>query len=377
MAVPFIDLKRFEPGFLSRWNTRVEEMSARAEFIGGSMVRQLEDRLKQYTGATEVVTCANGTDAIQLALRAVGVSPGDLVLLPDLTFWATYEAIVNVGAAPYVVDCRREDQGMDVDRVQQLLGTLRPKAVVTVHLYGWGSDRLDELRRVCEEAEIPLIEDAAQAFGVQYRSESIIRGAHIATTSFYPAKVLGAAGDGGAVFCKNRELAESVRRLANHGRAAHYAHDVVGWNSRLDALQAAYLDLCLEHIEQRLASRRAVAQTYRRQLADRFAGFTVVSAPADYVENGYCNVCLIEHKEAKKAVELALTQNGIGFANIYPAPVSAQPGALPYLKGRAGGENAAWLSDHVLNLPLFPYMKEEELAKVITVVHEAMQTQKA
>jgi len=375
MAVPFIDLKRFEPGFLDRWNTRVSEMSARAEFIGGPMVSKLETRLQEYTGVEEVVTCANGTDAIQLALRAIGVGVGDVILVPELTFWATYEAVVNVGASPYTVDCRRDDQSIDIDRVRDLLSTVKPKAVIAVHLYGWGSGHLAALRDLCERAEVPLVEDAAQAFGVQYRDEPIMKNAHIATTSFYPAKVLGGAGDGGAVFCNDRELADTVRCLTNHGRVAHYGHGAVGWNSRMDALQSAYLDLCLDHFDQRLSSRRAMAEAYRQQLADRFDGLAVVNAPGDYRENGYCNVCLVESAEIKQVLELALKEKKIGFANIYPAPMSAQPGALPYLKGHASGDTAAWLCSHVLNLPLFPYMREDELVEVITTVTDVMHAQ--
>lgn len=373
MTVPFIDLKRFEGGFLDKWYRRFSGISEHAKFIGGPIITQLEARFKEYTGVGEVITCANGTDAIQLALRALGVGIGDIVLLPDLTFWATYEAIVNVGASPHTVDCRRDDQSINIEYVRKILDTLKPKAVITVHLYGWGSSQLEELRDLCHHAEIPLVEDAAQAFGVQYRNQSIMKDAYIATTSFYPAKVLGGAGDGGAVFCKNSEIAAKIRSLSNHGRVAHYGHDAVGWNSRMDTLQAAYLDLCLDHFEQRLKSRRTLATIYRQHLANRFEGIIVVDAPSGYLENGYCNVCLFENTETKAAVELVLKQKGIEFANIYPAPISKQPGAVPYLKGRTGGDIAAWICSHVLNLPLFPYMREDEIFEVIETVCHAMQ----
>lgn len=372
MAVSFIDLRRFEAGFQEAWQRQVAEMSARAEFIGGQSVVRLEQRLREATGANEVISCANGTDAIQLALRAAGVGQGDVVLVPDLTFWATFEAVVNVNATPYTVDCSKADQSLDLDLVAELIGRVKPKAVIVVHLYGWGTSRLAELRKLCRDAGVVLIEDSAQAYGVKVDGESIFKGAQIATTSFYPAKVLGAAGDGGAVFCEDKEMADTVRRLSNHGRTAHYGHGDVGWNSRLDALQAAFLNLSLDHIEARLASRREAANIYRAELGGKFPGFTVADAPAGYEENGYCNVCFVDDLAVKARLEAALKAAQIGFGNIYPSPLSKQPGATPYLKGSAGGETAAWLCSHVINLPLFPYMTQSEIEEVVNTVRAVL-----
>ena len=370
--VPFIDLKRFEPGLLERWNETVCALSAQAQFIGGEPVATLEKRLREHTGAAHVVSCANGTDALQLALRAVGVGRGDTVLLPDMTFWATYEAVVNVGANPYTVDCNRDDQGIDVDMVAELIATVKPKAVMVVHLYGWGSARLKALRTVCRDAGVVLIEDGAQAFGVRYHGESLFAGAEIATTSFYPAKVLGGAGDGGAVFCRDEALATTVRCLSNHGRASHYGHSHVGWNSRLDSLQAAFLNLALDYIDARIASRRATAAAYREQLKACAPALTVAEVPEGYEENGYCNVCFVASEEDKKRIEAALKAKAIGFGNIYPSPMSQQPGAADSLVGKAGGAVAEWISRHVLNLPLFPYMQPQEIATVVATVTEAL-----
>ena len=372
MAVPFIDLKRFEPGFLDAWNARVAQMSLNAQFIGGAVIEQLEQRLSVACEVSHAVTCANGTDAIQLALRALGVGRGDVVLVPDLTFWATFEAVVNVGADPVTVDCRRDDQSLSIDRVREALQTYQPKAVIVVHLYGWGSQNLQALRSLCREQGVALLEDAAQSWGVRLDGQSIMQGAHIATTSFYPAKVLGAAGDGGAVFCQDEALAASVRSLANHGRVAHYGHGVVGWNSRMDALQAAFVDLSLQHVQARVTARRASADRYRRELAALAPRLQVIAAPAGYEENGYCNVCLVDDAADKLALESALKAAGIGFGNIYPSPMSAQPGAQAYLKGKVGRADAAWLCSHVLNLPLFPYMRDDELGEVIALVRKTL-----
>lgn len=373
MAVPFIDLKRFEEGFLPSWYKRVQHMSENAQFIGGSAVMQLEQRLQLACAVAEVVSCANGTDALQLALRALDIGTGDIVLVPDLTFWATFEAVVNAGASPYVVDCLQADQSIDVDLVADLLTTVKPKAVIVVHLYGWGSQRLAELRVLCANAGIPLVEDAAQAYGVEYKGESIFKGAQIATVSFYPAKVLGAAGDGGAVLCADKAIAEKVRRLSNHGRSSHYGYSDVGWNSRLDSLQAAFLDISMDYIHLRIESRRWAADQYRQKLS-HLQGFCVVAAPKDYREGGYCNVCWIDDLQKKAKLEVLLKEKAIGYGNIYPAPISAQSGAKPHLKGVAGKGVAAWLCSHGLNLPLFPYMTEAELTEVVSTVRSVFES---
>lgn len=369
MTVPFIDLKRFEHDFLGRWTAKVAAMSAKAEFIGGPEVATLEKRLSETLGIGYTVSCANGTDALQLALRAFGVGSGDAVLVPNATFWATFEAVVNVGASPVTVDVSLADGGVDFVAFEQALIEAKPKAAILAHLYGWASERLHDLRELCAKHQVPLLEDGAQCFGVHYRGESIFKNALISTTSFYPAKVLGGAGDGGAVFTSDAELADRVRRLGNHGRTAHYGYGDVGWNSRLDSLQAAFLNLSLDYIDERIASRRMVVEWYRDLLPT--VGLVPINAPGDFVENGYCNVCLVPDLEKKARLEKLLKENSIGFANIYPGVMSAQAGAKPYLKAQYGGNNAALLCDSVLNLPLFPYMTRAEIDCVVAVVREA------
>ncbi|ABR91601.1 DegT/DnrJ/EryC1/StrS aminotransferase family enzyme [Janthinobacterium sp. Marseille] len=369
MKVPFIDITRFEAGFKQRWLAKVEAMSSGAQFIGGIEVETLEKRLVETLGVSYAVGCANGTDALQLALRALGVGAGDTVLVPNATFWATFEAVVNVGASPATVDVNIADGGVDLNAFEQALVEAKPKAAMIVHLYGWGSARLNELRSLCLKHSVPLLEDGAQCFGVKYQDESIFKGAHISTTSFYPAKVLGAAGDGGAVFTNDPVLADKVRRLGNHGRTAHYGYGDVGWNSRLDALQAAFLNISLDYIDARIESRQKSASFYREQLPA--VGLAPMSVPEGYTENGYCNVCLVPDKNEKSKLEKLLKERSIGFGNIYPGVMSAQVGAAPYLKAQYGGSQANVLCESVLNLPLFPYMTSEELEYVISAVRDS------
>ena len=369
MAVPFIDISRVEPGFQERWVATVADMSAKAQFVGGAAVARLEARLSEHTGLAHTVGCANGTDAIQLALRAIGVGPGDVVVIPDMTFWATFEAVVNVGAVPVTVDVSLADGGVDLAAFEKAIVDARPKAAVVAHLYGWGTGRLDELRGLCRKHGVRLVEDGAQCFGVTWNGQSIYAGAEIATTSFYPAKVLGAAGDAGAVFTGDEALAARVRMLANHGRTTHYGYGAVGWNSRLDALQAAFLDLSLDHVAARIASRRASAAFYRQALGA--IGFAPMEVPAGYEENGYCNVILVADLERKARLEQLLKSRAIGFGNIYPGAMSAQPGAEGHLKRHYGGNGAAQIAAQVINLPLFAYMTQAELDEVVDAVREA------
>lgn len=366
MSVPFIDLKRFEPGFHDILMEKFHLMTSESQFIGGQEVHNLEHRLQSELGVGNAVSCANGTDAMQLALRAVGVGENDVVLVPNVTFWATFEAVVNVGARPVTIDVNLRDGGICIEAFEQAILTLRPKAALLAHLYGWGSADLFDLRALCQKHSVVLVEDGAQAFGVRYQGDSIFASAHISTTSFYPAKVLGAAGDGGAVFTNDAKLAEKVRRLGNHGRTAHYGYGDVGWNSRLDSLQAAFLNVSLPYIGARIKSRCESADFYRKHLPD--LGIQVMDVPDNYDENGYCNVCLIHDLKKKAKLEASLKAAGVGFGNIYPSVLSRQPGATFYLKSHFGGEVGEQLSASVLNLPLFPYLTNDELQLVLDTV---------
>lgn len=369
MGVPFIDLKRFEPGFLDRWADICRHLSENTQFVGGPPVANLEARVTETLDVGATVGCANGTDALQLALRAVGVGPGDVVIIPDATFWASFESVVNVGARVVTVDIDPVDLQMDADLLAEAIERFAPKAVMLVHLYGWGSAKLDRVRVLCREQAVHLIEDGAQAFGVTWNGASIYRDAEMSSISFYPAKVVGACGDAGAVVCRDADLADTIRRLGNHGRTGHYEHGFVGWNSRMGGFDAAFLALSLEHLETRLTGRRRLAARYRERLTE--LGVTTVGPPAGYQENGYLNVCLIA-PDQRADVEATLHARGIGFGNVYPGAMSAQPAAGPHLAGQLGGEHARTLASSVLNLPLFAGMTDAELDEVITAMAAAI-----
>ena len=365
MAVPFIDLKRFEPGFIERWLEKCRELSINTRFVLGPEVAELERLLAAESGANAVVACANSTDAIQLALRAAGVGEGDVVVVPDMTFWATFEAAVNVGAKVATVDIDPTDLQLDIDLLRRALDELRPKAVVIAHLYGWCSARIDDIRALCTDRGVRLIEDGAQCFGVRWKGASLIGGADIGTVSFYPAKVLGASGDAGAVYCRDKAMADVVRTLGNHGRTSHYEHGLVGWNSRIGVFESAFLGLSMEFIDARLASRRRAAAWYR----DRFAaaGIAVITPPAGCVENGYLMATM--HDPAKRAAILAtLKEKGIGAGTVYPGAMSKQGGGKPFLVKSYGGEVADRVARGILNPPLFAYITDAELEEAASAI---------
>lgn len=364
-SVPFITLNRFENGFKEDFMNGVQSLVDNTQFVGGPVVSELEGNLAVKTGASYVVGCANGTDAIQIALRTVGVDKDDVVLLPDMTFWATFEAIVNVGAKPATVDVNRDTCHWDIATFKEAVDRFKPKAAIMVHLYGHASPDTMAIRKYAKDNNVLLIEDGAQCFGTKVDGESILGTALISTTSFYPAKVLGASGDAGAVFTNDEELAKTARVLVNHGRTTHYTHGLVGWNSRIGAYEALFLNHSLKHIDARLDSRRKAVNYYFENLQ----GLPLVPklAANNVEENGYCAVAMIDPNLRGDLIE-TLKNAGIGTGTIYPGAMSLQEGANKYLHGKIDHGNADYISKAVLNLPCFAYITDEELAYVVNAV---------
>lgn len=360
-AVPYSAINRFEPQFIENWLKRVESLTRSTQFVGGEWIKKLEARLAAEAGTKEARVCANGTDAIQLALRALGVGEGDVVLIPDSTFWATFEAVCNVGARPVTVDVCLGDLHLTEALVDEAIRRFSPKAVILVHLYGWVAPETSKIRKLCAARGIPLIEDSAQAWGSTLGGKSVFAEALISTTSFYPGKVLGGAGDGGAVFTNDSQLAETVRLLANHGRMGKYEHHLVGWNSRLDVLQCAYLDLSLDFTPQRIKSRQFAADWYRKNIHHKQIQF---KAPApSTTENGYISVALLDPALREKLIH-DLTEAKIGYGIVYPAPMSEQPGAKAWMVGKLSQGNAGKICQSIINLPCFAGIQENELEYV-------------
>lgn len=359
MPVPFIDLTRIaarvREDVLPAW----AECLDKCEFVGGPRVGAFEKKLAAALGVPRTVSCANGTDALLVGLQALGVKRGSKVALPNLTFWATFEAIAQLGATPILIDADPDDLHLSLEALRSAHDQHRFDAAILVHLFGWTSSRLREIRAFCKERGIALLEDGAQCFGVEVDGEPVLAGAEVATLSFYPAKVVGGAMDGGAVTMRTEAHESFVRSLCNHGRSTHYSYAHVGWNSRMGGIQAAFLSRVLDEVPAILASRRGAAAFYR----ERFAGearIKVYGPPRAVRENGYLNVVTVEGRRGADLVA-ALKAKGIGAAQTYPETMDAQPPAAG-----AGAIAHGDLSvskrfcESVVNLPLFYGIRDDE-----------------
>lgn len=360
-VIPFIDLKPYvelvanidRPGILwfSDFTNDLKPILDHHEFIGGGPTTQkFEAALATKLEAKHAISCANGTDALQLALRACGIERGHRVAIPNLTFWATLEAVVNVGATPVLLDIDPNDLQMDLTEFLRAHNSRRFDAVILVHLFGWCSSKLAEFRGICRDKRITLIEDGAQAFGVRYDGQSAFADADVATISFHPAKVIGGIGDGGAVLTRSARIAERVRALANHGRVGHFEHAVVGWNSRMDAIQAAWLLRALEISDKVLGVRTDSDVDY--------PDLHRCHEPENVISNGYLDVRQVDNP---KMVAMRLREKGVEARHVYPISIADQPGAAPHVITTGALANSRRFCARVINLPLWYGMTDEQV----------------
>jgi dTDP-4-amino-4,6-dideoxygalactose transaminase len=361
--VPFIDLSRLVARIRGDVLTAWGECLDKTEFVGGPRVSAVEQKLAGALLVPRVVSCANGTDALLVALQAIGVKRGMKVALPNLTFWATFEAVAQLGATPVLVDIDPDDLQVSLDELRAAHDAHRFDAVVLVHLYGWTSGRLHEIRAFCKDRAIGVVEDGAQCFGVEVGGKPVLADAAVGTLSFYPAKVVGGAMDGGAVTVQTKEHEVLLRSLCNHGRSEHYSYAHVGWNSRMGGLQAAFLSRVLDELPSILESRRATSAFYRERLTGDLAfkgKVRVYGPPPGVTENGYLNVLTVHGKRGQEVVD-ALKAAGVGAARTYPETMDAQPpakaaGAIAHGSLR----HSRALTESVVNLPLFFGMRDDE-----------------
>lgn len=364
-SVPFIDLKRScvrDPKFYDE----IREIVSLCNFSGGPTIEKFESMISERLLIKHAVGCANGTDALQIALKALDIGPGDKVIIPDLTFWATCEAVVTVGAEPVILDIELDTFSIDPQLLENFLKKSQVKALILVNLYGGASKHINEISSMCKNYGVFLIQDNAQAYGVKFKGESIFKNyADICTTSFYPAKVLGAAGDAGAIFSNNDELALKARMIANHGRKDHYSYDYFGYNSRIDVMQASYLMYKLQVIDLEIKSRVYTNITYHNYIDN--AALKIFSFPEEISGNGYLNVMLLNSKEQRISMEDCLKRNGIGYGRVYPETISEQSICKKFQVISKG--NAEMISKTILNLPLFPGITDDEISHVVNSVN--------
>jgi len=354
MPIPFIDLSRLVPKVRGDVLTAWTECLDKCEFVGGPRVQAVEKKLATTLGTQRVIACANGTDALLVGLQALGVKRGSKVALPNLTFWATFEVIVQLGATPVLVDIDPDDLQMSLDELKSAHDKHKLDAAILVHLFGWTSARLAEIRAFCKERGVALLEDGAQCFGVDVEGEGpVLSKADISTLSFYPAKVVGGAMDGGAIIVSTEKQEQYVRSICNHGRSDHYSYAHIGWNSRMGGLQAAFLNRVLDEVPAILESRRTAASFYRDRLAKADKRIRVYGPPKGVVENGYLSVITVDGKKSQDILD-GLKKAGVGAARTYPETMDTQPpakasGAITH--GDLKVSKA--FCESVVNLPLF------------------------
>jgi len=362
----FIDLKAQYVRLRDDIDERIRSVLEAQAFIQGPEVRHLESALSEFCGARRVVTCANGTDALQLALMALDIGPGDAVFVPSFTYTATAEVILLLGARPVFVDSDPDTFNIDfesaeaaIDRVRKE-GVFRPAALLTVDLFGMPVN-YDRARALADQHGLYFISDAAQGFGATYKGRRVGASmADITTTSFFPAKPLGCYGDGGAVFTDNETWADTIRSICLHGKG-HEKYDVVriGVNSRLDTLQAAILLPKLAIFAEELEQRHNVAERYVERLSGKVA--TPVM-PGDQDRFAWAQFTV--KVDDRDLVQSRLKAAGVPSNVYYPRPMHLQPAYVEYGQGEGSLPVAEMLSQVVLSLPMHPYLSEDEIDRV-------------
>jgi dTDP-4-amino-4,6-dideoxygalactose transaminase len=361
--VPILDLRAQYARIRAEIDEAVARVVASGAYIKGEDCRCFEEEFARYCGASEAVGVANGTDALVLALRALGVGPGDEVVTVADTFIATGEAILLNGARPVFVDVDPKTHTLDPSLLERAI-TSRTKAILPVHLYGHPAD-MTAILEIANRFGLSVVEDAAQAHGAEIQGKRVGGLGTAACFSFYPSKNLGCCGDGGMVVTSDAALAARVRQLADHGAGAHrYDNVVLGTNSRLDSLQAAILRVKLRHLDDWNAERAALARAYSERL-EGVPGL-VVPEQASWARSAWCLYTV--RVAGRDALQRRLADDGIATAIHYPKPIHLQPAMAP-AGGRPGDLPVSeMLSREVLSLPLFPELPLEAVDRIASVI---------
>jgi dTDP-4-amino-4,6-dideoxygalactose transaminase len=374
-----LDLKRQYESIKDDVAAAIERVLTTQYFIGGPELEAFERESAEFLGARDCVGCSSGTDALWLALVAAGVRPGDRVITPPFTFFASASSITRCGATPVFADIDPATFNLDPAAVEKIVSNSPPvRAIMPVHLYGQCAD-MDAFAAIARQHGAAIVEDAAQAFGASWRGRKAGTLGKAAAFSFYPTKNLSAYGDGGAVSTDNADLASHVRRLQNHGSRQRYYHEELGWNSRLDAIQAAILRVKLKHIDRWNQQRRAIAAKYDTLFRDtglvKNATITVDSQVPIALLQTRPEAFHIYHQYVVRAhrrdeLRSVLSDRGIGTEIYYPVPLHLQQ-SFAYLGYKPGdlpeSERAAKES---LALPIFPELRDAEQQRVAAAIAE-------
>ena len=389
--LPYIDLQAQYRGLKASIDTRIHAVLDHGQYILGPEIKELEDRLAARLGIRHCISCSSGTDALLLALMAIGISAGDEVITSPFTFFATGEVIALLGAVPVMVDIEPDTYNIDPTLIEAAI-TPKTRAILPVSLYGQPAE-MDAINTIATRHNLPVIEDAAQSFGAVYKGRHSGALSTIGCTSFFPSKPLGCYGDGGACFTDDDELALRMHRLRNHGQEARYRHTEIGINGRLDTIQAAVLLAKLDVFDTELIARGEIANTYNGALlalvkAGRLRRIPVLRSSRT---SPYAQYTI--EVENRDAVARSLSEAGIPTAVHYPVPMYQQPVFADHKPGPRAETSAAAgngsgqprrasvagplphaeaAAQHVLSLPLHPYLGRDALLRVTRALEEAL-----
>lgn len=358
--IQMVDLKKQIEGIREELIAAATEVLESAQYILGPRVKEFEQKVAEYCGAAEAVGVASGTDALHLSIAALGIGKGDEVITTPFTFFSTVEAILYVGATPVFVDIDPETFNIDASRIEENISS-KTRAILPVHLFGHPAD-MEAIGDIAKRHRLAVVEDCAQAFGASIGGKKAGSFGDAGCFSFYPSKNLGACGDGGLVTAHDASLVDSVRMLRNHGAKSSYEHARVGYNSRLDELQAAVLLVKLKRIDAYNELRRKNAKLYDGLMSGKVA-CPVEKEDFTHVYHQY-TIRSAERDELRKR----LAEAGIASNVYYPVPMHLQE-ALKFLGHKRGDfENAERAAEEVLSLPMYPELEENEIAQVAEIV---------
>jgi len=370
--IQMVDLKGQYEGIKDQVNTSFQEVIENAAFINGPEVQQFQKDLEDYLQVKNVIPCANGTDALQIAMMGLGLKPGDEVITADFTFAATVEVIALLQLTPVLVDVEPDTFNIDPEAIKKAI-TPKTKAIVPVHLFGQVAN-MDAIMEIAEEHNLFVIEDNAQAIGGNYHAKNgktYKTGAvgHIGATSFFPSKNLGCYGDGGAIFTNDDKLAHTIRGIVNHGMYERYHHDVVGVNSRLDSLQAAVLRAKLPKLDLYNEARKKAANLYN----DAFKNEAHIETPyriGDCDTHVYHQYTLKIKNGKRDALAKHLQEKGIPFGIYYPIPLHEQKAYEDSRYNKADFPVTNQLVQEVLSLPMHTELDNEQIEYITGTIKE-------
>ena len=369
--IQMVDLKGQYAKIKPQIDLAISEVLESTAFINGKAVTDFSRNLSGYLGIDHVIPCANGTDALQIALMGLGLEPGDEVITPSFTFIATTEVVALLRLKPVFADVDSKTFCMDPVSLEKQI-TKKTKAVVPVHLYGQSAPMM-EIMELAGSYGLKVVEDNAQAIGGDYifpdgKTYKTGTLGTVGTTSFFPSKNLGAYGDGGALFTQDSSLAELFRMIANHGQKERYYHEIVGCNSRLDTIQAAILNIKLPHLNEYIERRRAAADFYDHA----FAGQPKIRIPyrASYSKHVFHQYTLLIEGADRNKLNEYLASRKIPSMIYYPVPAHRQNMFAPYQSGFQRLEVTEWLTERVISLPMHTELDEEQLGFICRSVLE-------